>query len=54
MGPMGLLSRLKKVLAISRPPGSEGVEGELAYWFRVEDAVDYWEGEPPDGEDESN
>jgi uncharacterized cupin superfamily protein len=44
----------KKVLAISRPPGSEGDEEELAYWFRVEDAVDYWDGEPADGEDESN
>ena len=42
----------KKVLAISRPPGSEGDEEELAYWFRVEDAVDYWEGEPASGKDE--
>jgi uncharacterized cupin superfamily protein len=29
----------KKVLAISRPPGSEGDEEDLAYSFRVEDCL---------------
>lgn len=36
----------EKVLAISRAPGSPGDEEELAYWFRISDAVDYWDGEP--------
>lgn len=36
----------RKVLAISRPPGSPGDEDELAYRFRIDDAVGYWEGEP--------
>lgn len=36
----------EKVLAISRAPGSLGDEDELAYWFRTDDAVGYWEGEP--------
>jgi uncharacterized cupin superfamily protein len=36
----------RKVLAISRAPGSRGDEDELAHWFRIDDAVDYWEGEP--------
>jgi uncharacterized cupin superfamily protein len=36
----------RKVLAISRAPGSLDDEGEFAYWFPIEAAVDYWEGEP--------
>lgn len=36
----------RKVLAISRPPGAPGAEDELAHRFRIDDAVDYWEGEP--------
>jgi uncharacterized cupin superfamily protein len=36
----------RKVLAISRAPGSLDDEGEFAYWFRIEAAVDYWAGEP--------
>jgi uncharacterized cupin superfamily protein len=34
-----------KVGVLSRPPGSAGDEDELAAWFRLEDRVDYWEGE---------
>jgi uncharacterized cupin superfamily protein len=34
-----------KVGVMSRAPGSAGDEGELAAWFRLADAVDYWEGE---------
>jgi uncharacterized cupin superfamily protein len=41
----------KKVLAISKPPGSPGDEEELAYWFPISAAVDHWQGEP--GADES-
>jgi uncharacterized cupin superfamily protein len=36
-----------KVGVISRPPGSPGDEHELAAWFRLDDQVDYWEGERP-------
>jgi uncharacterized cupin superfamily protein len=36
-----------KVGVISRPPGSPGDEDELAAWFRLDDQVDYWEGESP-------
>jgi uncharacterized cupin superfamily protein len=36
-----------KVGVISRPPGSPGDEEELAAWFRLDDQVDYWEGEQP-------
>jgi uncharacterized cupin superfamily protein len=36
-----------KVGVISRPPGSPGDEDELAAWFRLDDRVDYWEGERP-------
>lgn len=36
----------QKVLAISRAPGSTQDEDEFAHWFRIEDAVGYWEGEP--------
>jgi uncharacterized cupin superfamily protein len=41
----------EKVLAISRAPGSLGDEGELAHWFRIDDAVGYWEDEPGPVED---
>lgn len=41
----------RKVLAISRAPGSPGDEDELAYWFRIADTVDYWEDEPGPVED---
>jgi uncharacterized cupin superfamily protein len=34
-----------KVGVMSRAPGSPGDENELAAWFRLEDAVDYWDGE---------
>jgi hypothetical protein len=34
-----------EVGVMSRPPGSAGDEEELALWFRVDDAVDYWEDE---------
>jgi uncharacterized cupin superfamily protein len=34
-----------KVGVISRPPGSPDDEDELAAWFRLDDQVDYWEGE---------
>ena len=34
-----------KVGVISRPPGSRGDEDALAAWFRLDDQVDYWEGE---------
>ncbi len=34
-----------KVSAMSRAPGSPGGAGEIAAWFRLADAVDYWEGE---------
>jgi uncharacterized cupin superfamily protein len=34
-----------KVGVISRPPGSAGDEDALAAWFRLDDQVDYWEGE---------
>jgi uncharacterized cupin superfamily protein len=38
-----------KAGVLSRPPGSLGDEDELAAWFRLDDAVDYWQGEqPPD------
>jgi hypothetical protein len=30
---------------ISRPPGSAGDDDALAAWFRLDDQVDYWEGE---------
>jgi uncharacterized cupin superfamily protein len=33
-----------KVGVLARPPGSRG-GGELAAWFRLDDQVDYWEGE---------
>jgi uncharacterized cupin superfamily protein len=38
-----------KVLAMQRAPGSIGDEDVLAAWFRLDDQVDYWEGEeaPP-------
>jgi uncharacterized cupin superfamily protein len=42
----------RKVLAISRPPGSREDEEEFAYWFPISAAVDYWHGEP--GTDESD
>jgi hypothetical protein len=32
---------------LSQTPGTPAVEGEFAEWFRIEDAVDYWEGEQP-------
>jgi uncharacterized cupin superfamily protein len=34
-----------KVGVLSRPPGSAGDEDKLAAWFRLDDQVDYWEGE---------
>jgi uncharacterized cupin superfamily protein len=34
-----------KLLAMTRAPGGIGDEDELAAWFRLEDQVDYWEGE---------
>ena len=34
-----------KVGVLSRPPGSQGDEDALASWFRLDDEVDYWEGE---------
>ena len=41
-----------KVGVLSRAPGSPGDEDELAAWFRLDDQVDYWEGETRPGEDE--
>jgi uncharacterized cupin superfamily protein len=38
-----------KVGVLSRAPGSQGDEDELAAWFRLGDQVDYWEGEKPPG-----
>jgi uncharacterized cupin superfamily protein len=39
----------EKAGVLSRAPGSLGDEDELAKWFRLDDAVDYWQGEqPPD------
>jgi uncharacterized cupin superfamily protein len=41
-----------KVGVLSRAPGSVGDEEELAAWFRLDDQVDYWEGERSPGERE--
>jgi uncharacterized cupin superfamily protein len=34
-----------KLGVLSKPPGSPGDEDEIAAWFRLDDRVDYWEGE---------
>jgi uncharacterized cupin superfamily protein len=34
-----------KVGVLSRPPGSPADEEALTAWFRLDDQVDYWEGE---------
>jgi uncharacterized cupin superfamily protein len=36
-----------KVSASQRPPGSPGDEDVVSGFFRLEDQVDYWEGETP-------
>lgn len=37
-----------KVSALARPPGAPRDEGETLFaFFRLEEASDYWEGEPP-------
>jgi uncharacterized cupin superfamily protein len=40
-----------KVGVLSRAPGSPPGDDELAAWFRLDDQVDYWDGEQRPGEE---